>query len=154
MKAVDQDRTPVAQDIFTYCTREKIDTWHIVRNHDAKGVVDRVICKACKSDHKYKKVAVAKVVRKTASKSTVVRKPTLAESSVAELKTLWLSGIKRWGEKVVTEYSPEKAFERGDVLSHSVFGKGVVQTRRESRVDVLFSEGVKTLPSKRAVQEA
>lgn len=149
MKPVDPDRTAVAQDLFTYCTKEKTETWHIVRNHDAKGIVERVICKACGSEHKYKRKTLAAPKKTAATRTAVVRKTTLAENSVSELKNLWFNGIKKWGTKVVSEFTAERTYERGEVFSHPTFGKGVVQVRRESRVDVLFEEGVKTLPSKR-----
>jgi len=150
------DRTPVAQDVFTYCTKEKIDTWHVVRNHNAKGIVDRVVCKACGSEHKYRAVAVAKVSA-AAKRGTVtrtadghMRSPARAAStaSSASLEDTWLKGLKKWGDKPVPGFDPASTFQAGEVFVHEVFGKGVVQTRRENRIDVLFQQGIKTLPSR------
>lgn len=168
------DKTPVAQDLFTYCTREKTDTWHIVRNHDAAGFVDRVICKACSSEHKYRKQAAAAVV-KASGPRTLVRDANgvlksapaktgtgrgpgrvaavSASSSPGALRDTWLAGLKKWGAKEVTPYDINKSYLSGQVFEHSVFGKGVVQARRENKVDVLFSEGLKTLPSPRPPSE-
>jgi len=145
------DRTPVAADLFTYCTREKTETWHVVRNHDARGIVDKVICKSCGSEHRYKKMDV----KASSTSRVVVRKPTGGSASPNSsgskgLEESWYAGIKKWGDKAPLEFNPETSFGIGDVVNHTVFGKGVVQARRENKVDVLFSTGSKTLPSKAA----
>ena len=146
------DHTPVAQDVFTYCTKEKIDTWHVVMNHNAAGIVDRVVCKACKSEHKYRKEPAAKKETRVASSSgrMVLRNSPAGkmELNSKNLEETWLAGIKKWGEKPVVTFDPGTSFKAGEVFEHSSFGKGVVQARREGRIDVLFSSGLKTLPSK------
>ncbi len=151
--AENPDKTPVANDLFTYCTREKIDTWHIVRNHDAKGFVERVICKACGSEHKYRSAAMSAVAspnKKAAPKRSAssVQIPVKTDS---QLRDMWLLGIKKWGAKEVNGFDATLSFRSGEVLEHKVFGKGVVQARRENRVDVLFELGMKTLPSAKPV---
>ena len=60
---------------------------------------------------------------------------------------VWLQGIKAWDKKVVLTYSPAKTFNVGDVLEHPLFGKGVVQSRRENKVEVLFRSELKVLQS-------
>ena len=148
------DRTPVAQDVFTYCTKEKTDTWHVVRNHNGNGIVDRVICKSCGSEHKYRlakaAAAPAKSTRSVVVRGSAPRASAPAAPSAGVLEATWFAGIKKWGEKPVACFDPETSFGPGDVFDHEVFGKGVVQTRRENKIDVLFKAGLKTLPSKRA----
>jgi hypothetical protein len=138
------DKTPVAADLFTYCTKEKTETWHVVRNHDAKGIVERVICKSCGSEHRYKKA------ESTLSSSRVVvkRAPSSSPKSTEDAQASWFRGIKKWGDRAPLSFDPAQSFSVGDVVEHAVFGKGVVQTRRENKVDVLFNSGTKTLPSK------
>jgi len=160
------DRTPVARDLFTFCTKEKIDTWHVVMNHNRHGVVDKVKCKACQSEHKYRSNKIVPP-RKPSSGSTVVRRSNGMTMKVdshgkkgggapghgkllhtsESLEKGWLDGIKKWGAKEVSDYKPSTALLIGQVIQHPTFGKGVVQTRRENKVDVLFQEGLKTLPS-------
>lgn len=153
------DKTPVAQDIWCWSTKEKAYTWHVVVNHDAKGFVDRVQCKVSKSIHKYKKMAAkAATAPKTASKTgakTATRKPSTAGTaraaaaakSSAALEDLWFRGVKKWGEKPVPKYDPKATYQPDEVVEHATFGKGVVQKRRDSKIDVLFREGAKVLPS-------
>ena len=148
------DRTAVAKDVFTYCTKEKHDTWHVVIAQNAAGVVDRVVCKSCRAEHKYRKKvepkplsARAMILRKPAkaTSSSVSKRPDMSSAAIDEQ---WFKGVKVWGDKDVPSFDPATTFEKGDVFEHEVFGKGVVQGRRESRIDVLFKEGLKTLPSK------
>ncbi len=143
----DVDRTPVAQDIWCYSTKEKAFTWHVVVNHDKDGYVDRVECKVSKTIHKYKKEKTAKP---DAKKRTVTRrKPSSTQiiKTSATLEQSWFDGVKHWGDKVVKDFDPKKYFDEGEVLTHHVFGKGVVQKRRDNRIDVLFRNEIKTLPS-------
>lgn len=158
LQKTNPDKTPVAQDLFTYCTREKTDTWHIVRNHDGSGTVDRVICKACGSEHKYRKQTVAAapkatktraVVRTTASGRRVATSAITSASSDEAIRDTWFAGLKKWGSKDIGNFDINKGYLVGEVFEHAVFGKGVVQTRRENKIDVLFVEGLKTLPSPR-----
>jgi hypothetical protein len=153
----DPDRTAVASDVMTMCTKEKIDTWHVVQAHNARGAVERVKCKSCGSEHKYKSKNPLLIPRK--SSSSPARKVTASQTysaatrssgSAASIEEGWLAGIKKWGNKEVRDFTPDQSFKVGEVFSHSVFGKGVVQGRRENKVDVLFQEGMKTLPSKLA----
>lgn len=152
------DRTPVAQDIWCWSPKEKAFTWHVVVNHNAEGFVDRVQCKVSKVIHKYKrlaKAAVAKnkvasrsITRRTTGKPTAIAKDTVL--SAGALEEVWFAGVKKWGEKPPRPYSPKVSFDGGDVLDHVAFGKGVVQKRRDNKVDVLFRTGIKVLPSVKA----
>jgi hypothetical protein len=160
--STDIDRTPVAKDIWCFSPKEKAFTWHVVINHDAKGYVDRVQCKVTGQVHKYKRQNKPEAPR--ASASTIVRRAGGAPSSAAAatraatksietsaaLEESWFSGVKAWGDKIVPSYEPSKFFDKKDVLDHPAFGKGVVQTKRDNKIDVLFKVGLKTLPCARA----
>ncbi len=157
-KQTNTDKAPVAADIFTYCTREKVETWHVVRNHGADGIVDKVICKACGSEHKYRRSAAPKGTSKKAPLTGRMlflkgpgKKPALSAAANSEaLMEAWLRSLKKWGDKPLRAFSPDQNFAQGEVLTHSAFGKGVVQVWRENKIDVLFESGIKTLPSKKA----
>jgi hypothetical protein len=165
-KTDNPDRTPVARDLFTYCTKEKIDTWHVVMNHNNNGIVDRVKCKACGSEHRYRSTKMAAAAKKTPVGTTLIKRSNgmtmkvdgpstrkmsaaKAAESAADSDKVWLNGLKQWGDREVPAFDPTVPLTIGQVVNHPVFGKGVVQGRRENRVDVLFKDGVKTLPSPR-----
>jgi len=48
-----KDRTPVAQNVITMCTRCERELNHVVVAHDATGIVETVKCNTCGSEHKY-----------------------------------------------------------------------------------------------------
>ena len=49
----DKDRTPVAQNMMTTCTRCKMELKHVVVFHGMDGIVKKVKCLTCGSEHKY-----------------------------------------------------------------------------------------------------
>ncbi len=156
VKTNDVDRTPVAQDIWCYSPKEKAFTWHVVVNHDAQGYVDRVQCKVTGQVHKYKRQnkpealrsTSGAVIRRSATSSGSTSASKSAENS-AVLEESWFAGVKAWGDRMVPSYGPDKFFDKGYVLEHAAFGKGVVQARRDNKIDVLFRTGLKTLPCAR-----
>ncbi|HVJ65174.1 MAG TPA: hypothetical protein VM901_07960 [Bdellovibrionota bacterium] len=150
------DRTPVAKDIWCWSTKEKAFTWHVVVNHDAQGYVDRVQCKVSKVIHKYKRLAKSKAAPKTTATRSLVRKvggsassrvSSATPTSSAALEDVWFRSLKKWGEKPVPKFDPKVSFDIDDVLEHVSFGKGVVQKRRDNKIEVLFRAGIKVLPS-------
>jgi hypothetical protein len=153
------ERTPVAADLFTYCTREKIDTWHVVRNHNAQGIVERVICKSCGSEHRYKVPVQSESKRSLTSSTSIVRRSSASLSSSAPkaksssssnvLSETWFSKIKAWGEREVKKYNPTVSLDAGEVVEHISFGKGCVEKLRDNKADILFKDGLKTLPCKK-----
>jgi len=152
----DIDRTPVAKDIWCFSPKEKAFTWHVVINHDAKGYVDRVQCKVTGQVHKYKRQnkpepvrSASTVVRRVGGTSSTTSAKTIESSAVLEEN--WFAGVKAWGDKPVMTYEPTKFFEKGQVVEHASFGKGVVQIRRDNKIDVLFKVGLKTLPCARSL---
>ena len=70
----DKDRTPVAQNVITMCTKCEMELNHVVVAHDAGGIVERVKCHTCGSEHKYrpdKKRATKKTSKKSISTQEV-----------------------------------------------------------------------------------
>lgn len=147
----DVDSTPVAEDIWCYSNKEKAFTWHVVVNHNAKGKVDRVECKVSKNIHKYKstnkkKATPKRSIRKISNSAKAAEASAYSEQS-------WFAGIEEWGDKPVISFDPKKYLVEDDVIEHKVFGKGVVQKRRDNRVDVLFRTEIKVLPTARKPPE-
>ncbi|MBW2561292.1 MAG: hypothetical protein JRE40_10625, partial [Deltaproteobacteria bacterium] len=70
---LDKDRTPVAQNIATRCTKCKMELNHTVISHTMEGIVARVKCRTCGSEHKYhpeKKKAAPRAARSAGSTAT------------------------------------------------------------------------------------
>lgn len=133
-----KDRTPVAQDLVTGCTRCKIDTSHVVVFHNQEGFVERVKCKTCGSEHRYrpeKKVAPAGTIENR--KRRVIKK----EDYSKEFDRL---ADKLSGKEPVT-YNMSGSFKTDEVISHRTFGMGIVKSVSYQKMEVAFREGLRIL---------
>lgn len=129
----------VGADILTFCSRCKIELAHVIVSM-VDGTPVKVICKTCRSEHKYKKTAGASVgkTRKTptarASKSTI------------RLADLWEKRISESKAVVPQKYTIQELFKKNDLLEHIKFGLGVVEEVLGSgKVRVLFKDEERVL---------
>jgi hypothetical protein len=132
----DRERTPVAQDVITMCTKCDMELNHVVIAHNESGMVERVKCHTCGSEHKYrpeKKIAV----KKEAKKSAGVRKvdSTKAYEALAE----------KFKEKKPLPYSMSGSFKDDDVIDHKTFGMGIVINASYYKMEVAFSDRTRLL---------
>ncbi len=107
--------------------------------HNLNGIVARVKCRTCGSEHKYhpeKKKSSPRVAR-TVSRTLSARKVPVAPS--LEEFTKKLKG------KEPIPYGISGSFNAGDVIGHPKFGMGLVTKLSRQRIEVLFLDGPKTL---------
>ena len=64
----DKDRTPVAQNVITMCTKCDMELNHVVIAHNAEGFVEKVKCHTCGTEHRYRPDN-KRSTRKTSKKS-------------------------------------------------------------------------------------
>ena len=130
-----KDKTPVAQDVITMCTKCKLELNHIVIIHNTDGFVERVKCHTCGSEHKYRPV------KKKAPKKRVVKKvdPARDFEKLAE----------KYKEKEHVPYSMSGSFESNDVIDHDTFGMGIVINVFYQKMEVAFSGGPRLLVTDR-----
>ncbi len=133
-----QDRKLSAGDpIESRCTKCRKNTNHIVVAMTEAGPA-KVQCNTCGGQHKYRSP--------TAVKKPVARRT--ADPKVAEQKE-WASLRTGMNNKQAVDYSMTTAFKVGTLLSHPVFGLGVVQNQAGPRkIKVLFEDGSKTMRCK------
>lgn len=134
---VPPNKTPVAQDVFTYCTRCKIETHHVVMSH-LKGYVSKVKCRDCGSEHKYRGAPPGPKKPKKPSSSKPQK--TAIEASI-EYREL----MNEHGSKDPIGYAISKTFALHDIIQHKVFGKGIVTQVLPQKIEVLFQDSVKLL---------
>jgi len=139
MTTKDKDRTPVAQILVTQCTRCKLPLTHMVVLHNSEGIVERVQCRTCGSEHKYhpeKKKATRKPARKprAAAKS---RKP--------DAPAVFEGLMQKFQEKVPVTYTMDGSYEKDDVIAHKTFGKGFVTDVSYRKMEVSFADAFRTL---------
>ncbi len=129
-------------DVDSYCTRCRLDLGHIIIAMIGDKIV-KVKCKTCGSTHTFRSTGVSRIsstVRRTGASE---RKAT---SMVATIEAVWQAGIaEARGPEV--PYNMGIAFKVGDIIGHSVFGKGIVQRTEFRKCLVIFRDKERMLVS-------
>ena len=140
MTTKDKDRTPVAQILVTQCTRCKLPLTHMVVLHNSEGIVERVQCRTCGSEHKYhpdKKTVKKPAKKRKAKAGAKTRKPDAAK--VFEQ----LAG--KFDEKKPIPYTMQGSYQADDVIDHKTFGKGFVTEVSYQKMEVAFADAARIL---------
>ncbi len=131
-----KDRTPVAQNVITMCSKCEMELNHVVVAHNEEGFVEKVKCFTCGTEHRYrpdKKRTTRKTSKKTISTQEVDFTKTF-EKLAAMIK-----------EKEALPYSMSGSFKSDDVIDHKTFGMGIVISASNDKMDVVFSDGPRIL---------
>ncbi len=126
----DKDNTPVAGYIVTRCTKCKLELGHVVVSHNKIGVVNKVKCHTCGSEHKYYSEK-KKVERK---KKIVSAKKKKVNSDAVKYVRL----LEQNKDKAAIPYGISGTFNLHDIIDHKTFGKGVVSEVHDRKIEVLF----------------
>jgi hypothetical protein len=119
----------LGDDIETRCGRCKEDRLHQVVALGSGAVPERVICKTCGSEHKYRAPRAA--LPRTA------RGPRAGGSRSVEVEIP--------ANAVALDYSPKDTYIPGNVIAHPKFGRGKVVDARTGKIDVKFGTELRTL---------
>jgi len=139
----DKDRTPVAKDVITMCTRCRMELNHVVISHNRDGVVERVKCHTCGSEHKYrssKRKTPPKSPRSTPAGPRVKKKG--YDTEYARLME-----VSRG--KPHMPYNISGTYREQDVIGHPTFGIGIVLNVSNQKMDVAFEDGPRLLACNR-----
>jgi hypothetical protein len=121
----------LGDDVSTRCGRCKEERSHQVVALGAGGAPERVICRTCGSDHKYR-APKAFGERRSSTGSTRAR----AERGAVEYDP---------AQHVALQYSPKEVYSPGLFISHPKFGTGKVIEARPGKIDVKFGSELRTL---------
>jgi hypothetical protein len=138
----DKNRTPVAENVITMCTKCEMELNHLVVAHNAGGIVERVKCHTCGSEHKYH-TDKKRTTKKTSKKSTSIQQLDLTKT-FEELS-------KKFKAKKRVPYSMSGSFKNDDVIDHKTFGMGIVIGASRDKMEVAFSDGPRTLVCNREI---
>ncbi len=139
MTTKDKDRTPVAQILVTQCTRCKLPLTHMVVLHNSEGIVERVQCRTCGSEHKYK--PEKKKMVKKAAKKTKAR----AKSRKPDPAAIFEQLVGKFQDKDPVPYTMQGSYKTDDVIDHKTFGKGFVSEVSYQKMEVTFVDGPRIL---------
>ncbi len=134
-----KDKTPVAQNVITMCTKCNIKLEHVVLFHNTEGIIEKVKCLTCGSEHRYhpEKSKSPKKTVKTPQKGRRTKKPDLTK----DFETL----TEKFKGKDPVRYSMSKSFKADDMIEHKTFGLGVVVSASYAKMEVVFSDRLRIL---------
>jgi hypothetical protein len=132
----EKDRTPVAQNLATLCTKCEMEMNHVVVAHNARGSVERVKCLTCGTEHKYRSTK-KKAARTPSKKNSVLRKVDFAK--------VFEELAENFRDKQPFPYSMSGSFKKDDVIDHKTFGMGIVTNAYPDKMEVAFSDGPRLL---------
>ena len=138
----DKDRTPVAQNVSTMCTKCEMELSHVVVAHNAAGIVERVKCHTCGSEHKYRP-----------DKKRATKKPSEKIISIQEvdLTKTYEKLAQKFKEKKRLPYSMSGSFKNDDVIDHKTFGMGIVINSSHDKMEVAFPDEPRILVCNREI---
>jgi hypothetical protein len=134
------NKTTLMENVAAICTKCKILLEHTILSRDAEGVIGKVKCLSCGSEHKYRQEKV-KTPRK-------VLKP----KKVDPAKDFNLLS-ETFKEKRRQRYSMSGTFKVGDVIDHNTFGMGFVISALNKQMEVVFSDHPRVLVFNREEME-
>jgi len=124
----DKDRTPVAQNVVTMCTKCEMELNHVVVAHDAMGIVERVkvpyLWKASNKYRSYKKKGNQENLQKIAGTQEV------------DLTKSFAKLADKFKDKKPLSYSMSGSFKNDDVIDHKTFGMGFVISASRDKMEV------------------
>jgi hypothetical protein len=124
----------VGGDIDAFCTRCKMELGHTILAMVGSRPA-RVRCNTCQGEHNYRGTA-APATRRASGASGAREKPKV---------TSWEALLAQKDVSRARKYSARERFEPEELLSHPVFGIGLVQEVRGDKIQVAFKADVKTL---------
>ncbi len=119
----------VGGDILCYCTKCQMDLAHVIVSM-VDGKVAKVICKTCKSEHKYRDF-LKSTKSDSVTKRNRIKSPKLPFKVPENVKSI--------------PYSQNRVYKEGEIINHGVFGLGLVETVNKKKITVLFNNGRKVL---------
>lgn len=120
------------KDVDSYCTKCKLDLGHLIVAMVGDKIA-KVKCNTCGGTHNYRAANI--------QKPAVAAKKEMTPKTPKEIgkppEVLWQERISkaRGGE---IPYGMGKAFKVGDLISHDLFGKGVVLQIASKKCSAIF----------------
>jgi hypothetical protein len=131
------DTLKVGSNIDAWCTKCKLVLAHTIEAI-AQGAIKRVQCNTCKGKHQFKHEPG------TTKPEGSVKRPSLSKTkSKASYYAKLMDGRDL---SKAAGYNVCRHFVKGDMITHSKFGVGVVVEEKDiSKIEVLFESGPKIL---------
>ena len=141
----------VGDNIDAYCLKCKLILAHVIL-FKVDGVVNRVKCKTCGAEHKYRPPVAAE--RKTVREKRPAERKSVSATKTAQLKQSESQAALQWDLKIrnrqpdapVRDYAIHETYKVNDVIHHPKFGMGFVEKIiSDKSMQVLFNDSIKLL---------
>jgi predicted RNA-binding Zn-ribbon protein involved in translation (DUF1610 family) len=142
----------VAEELLAYCTKCRLDLMHVIVSMDG-GAIVKTQCKSCGGVHIFRAPKGREnnpnreKVRRTRKGDTGSsrRKITPGTDPAGDFKQ-WMELMAARADKKPRDYRMQENFGEGELISHSVFGEGIVLTvPGPQKIEVHFEAGIKLL---------
>jgi hypothetical protein len=128
---------PVAKSFYTFCKKCEAERYHKVLTHTSSSSA-KIECEVCHSKKTYTLPKAGGVKRiSTGARAVSARRSSHAD----EYNQLMMNR----GDEVGIPFNIRTKFELDQKIEHAKFGAGFVKTVQSDRIDVMFSDEVKTL---------
>jgi len=138
----------VGENIDAYCLKCKLVLAHVIL-FKVDGAVNRVKCKTCGAEHKYRgtKPGVKKNAAVRTPGAVRAKKPVAAKVKVNDAPLQWdLKSRNMRPETPIRDYSIKEIFRANTVINHPVFGVGFVEkVVSDKSISVLFNDSVRLM---------
>jgi len=135
---------PVAKSFYTFCKKCDADRYHRVLTHTSSTSA-KIECEVCKSRKAYSlPKAGSATAKKSTSSSGGAQKSSSAVSARSHAGQYALFTENKGGEASVN-YSTKAKFNESQKLTHPKFGIGFVIKSYPDKIEVIFSDEVRTL---------
>jgi hypothetical protein len=143
----------VGKNIDAFCLRCQLTLAHIVL-YEVAGAVHGVKCKTCGAEHRYRG---PKPERKREFPAERHGRVSAAAQRPGGRSPVRPMDIRQWelrnaataSDAVVWDYRMTEPYEKQDIITHSKFGRGFVESITGDSMEVLFREGRKRLAMNR-----
>jgi hypothetical protein len=138
----------VGENIDAYCLKCKLLLAHVVL-FKVDGVVNRVKCKTCGAEHKYRMLPAVKkpADARAPGVARAAKKPAAAKVTVNDAPLQWdLKSRNMPKGTSIRNYLVEENYKVKDVINHPKFGVGFVEkVATDKSIYVLFNDSVKLM---------
>ena len=132
------DPARVGGDTLSYCTRCKMELAHVIVSM-LKDRPVKVLCKTCKTEHRYRSSAPAMSV------AAILAGPKKAPKVALRVAEVWEKKMSETKGKASRPYNVKESYKQGEVIDHSKFGLGFIEEVRVGKISVLFKDESRTL---------
>ena len=126
------------KDVLSYCAKCKLNLSHTIVAMKDEKTFAKVQCNTCKSTHAYKDPSSSNASK---TRSRVTKK---APSKIVSIADLWMERLNKTTSKS-QPYTITSKFKTGDLIDHTKFGPGIVQSVKDNTIEVVFRHDIKTL---------